>query len=118
MSSIASTPTPNTLSPFLSQIKYNKICKYWSIIENITYKLDNFNFKRYETDYKEEDDKEYIKGNAHNKKIDSYHEKLVCKLKYYKQEYEKYINKIGFELNDQTYDEYLFNLLNNGIVLN
>ena len=50
-------------------------------------------------------------------KLDIYIQKLRDKLIYYQQEYEKYINYIGFELNDRTYDETLFNLLNNGIVL-
>ncbi len=53
----------------------------------------------------------------HNKKLDNYIEKLRGKLNYHQQEYEKYINYIGFKLNDRTYDETLFNLLNNGIVL-
>jgi hypothetical protein len=77
------------------------------MIENITCKLDNFNFKRYNAYCEEEDDKEcvneeYIKGIAYNKKIYDYHKKLEGKLKYFKQEYEKYINKIGFELHHCT----------------
>jgi len=35
------------------------------------------------------------------------------KLKYYEDEYKKYVNRIGYELNDNSLDKKLFDLLNN-----
>jgi hypothetical protein len=35
------------------------------------------------------------------------------KLKYYEDEYKKYVNSVGYELNDNSLDKKLFDLLNN-----
>lgn len=104
---------------YLTKIQYNKINKYWEIINKISYKLENFDYSKYMSyEYYSDDDEEtIIECLKNNKKIDNYKEKLEGKFTYYQQEYEKYINSIGFELNDTTYDEHLFNLLNNGIIL-
>lgn len=120
---------------YLTTIQYNKICKYWRIINKISYKLKNFDYSKYKyyAVYLDacSDDNEYndekFKCIEHNKKIDNCIgtletletlEALESQLDYYQKEYEKYIGTIGFELNDQTQDEILFNLLNNGIELN
>jgi len=103
---------------YLTTIQYNKICKYWKVFEKYSYKLDNFDYSKYRSYEEFSDDEETIlECIEHNKKLDNYIEKLRGKLIYQQQEYEKYINHIGFKLNDRTYDEILFNLLNNGIVL-
>jgi len=103
---------------YLTAIQYNRICKYWKVFEKISYKLENFNYSNYRYYEEFSDDEETIlECIEHNEKLDIYIQKLRGKLIYYQQEYEKYINYIGFELNDRTYDETLFNLLNNGIVL-
>ena len=39
------------------------------------------------------------------------------KLQYFEEEYKKYVFNIEYELNNQNYDETLFNLLNNGIII-
>ena len=103
---------------YLTTIQYNKICKYWKVFEKISYKLENFNYSNYRYYEEFSDDEETIlECIEHNGRLDIYIQKLRGKLIHYQQEYEKYINSIGFELNDRTYDETLFNLLNNGIVL-
>lgn len=90
----------------LTRIQYNKICKYWKVIDNISCKLSGFDYLQYcSSHYRQEQE------------LSTYIENLKGKITYYEQEYEKYINSIGFVLNDRTYDEELFQLLNNGIVL-
>ena len=88
------------MNNYLTSIQYNKICKYWRFIHELSYKLEHFDYS--------DDDEEAI--------TDSYFEKVKEKLNYQQQEYEKYIISIGFELGNRTYDEKLFDLLNNGIV--
>ena len=108
----------NILSNYLSQIQYNKICKYWKIIEKYSYKVEHFNYNNYKSYEKYSDDEERSKECIeNNKRIDDNLQKIKNKLNYYEQEYEKYINTIGFELNNRNYDEHLFNLLNNGMIL-
>lgn len=103
---------------YLTTIQYNKICKYWKLIDKISYKLDNFDYSKYKWYEDFSDDEETIlEFIEYNEKLDGYIEKLRGKLNYYQQEYEKYINYIGFTLNNRTYDDVLFELLNNGIVL-
>ena len=64
------------------------------------------------------DDEDFIiKCVENNQKLNNNLEEIKSKLNYYQQEYEKYLDSIGLELNDRTYDEILFNLLNNGIIL-
>jgi len=106
------------LKNYLTTIQYNKICKYWKVFEKISYKLDNINYSKYKSYEEFSDDEETILEYVeHNKKLDNYIEKLKGELIYHQQEYETYINSIGFKLNDITYDETLFNLLNNGIII-
>jgi hypothetical protein len=103
---------------YLNPIQYNKICKYWRFINEISYKLENFDYSKYESYQEYSDDEETIsRCIERNNKLDRCLEKLKEKLNYYQQEYEKYINSIGFELGNRTYDEILFNLLNDGIIL-
>jgi hypothetical protein len=91
----------------LTELQYNKICKYWKYIDKYSHKL-----------YKlEHNSSLYMLSDEYSKDDYFYMEKLKNKLTYYQQEYERYINNIGFTLNNETYDEHLFNLLNNGIVL-
>ena len=78
------------LNKYLNPKQYNKICKYWKFMNDTSYKLEH------EYAYMDQE----------------YTELLI----YYEQEYEKYINSIGFELRNRTYDELLFHLLNEGIV--
>lgn len=85
----------NTLEQ-LSFIQYNNICQHWRIIELLIHKLNHLNYSKNET----------IEVSVKN---------LIEKLDYHQKEYEKYISEIGLHLNDQTYDDMLFKLLNNGI---
>ena len=103
---------------YLNPNQYNKICKYWKFINETSYKLEHFDYSKYQSYQEYSDDEEVISECIKcNKKLDNYVEKLRGRLNYYQNEYEKYINSIGFELSNRTYDEILFNLLNDGIVL-
>ena len=106
------------LNTYLSVKQYNVICKYWRIIETYRSKLENFDYSKY-TSYEEfTDDEETIaECIEHNNHISKRYEKLEGRLNYYEQEYVKYVNNIGYNFNDQTQNEHLFNLLNNGIIL-
>ncbi len=103
----------------LSAIEYNNICKYWRIFEKLNDKLTNFNkrykYKNYSNEYDSDD--EISASIEYNNKIRNNYSILENKLKYFEKEYVNYINKIGLKLNDPSQDEYLFNLLNNGIIL-
>ena len=50
-------------------------------------------------------------------KLENHYDNLRGKLQYFEEEYKKYVFNIGFELNNQNYDEILFNLLYNGIII-
>jgi len=103
---------------YLTPVQYNKICKYWRYINKVSCKLENFDYSQYKYYHEYADDEETITECInYNNEIYNYREKLKGKLIYYQKEYEKYINSIGFELINRTYDEILFNLLNDGIVL-
>ena len=66
----------------------------------------------------EDDDEEFVEGCIErNKEINKQYAEISEQLKHCEEEYAKYVNKIGFELNDQSQEECLFNLLNNGILL-
>jgi hypothetical protein len=103
---------------YLTTKQYNKIIKYWTYINKISHKIKNFDYSKYEWYEEYSDDEEHIiECKTHNKKLDDKIDQLYWHSCYYYQEYEKYINSIGYELNNRTYDEILFNLLNDGIVL-
>lgn len=105
------------LNQYINETQYNKICKYWNIINNLTYKLENFNYSKYKY-YELSEDEETIKDcNLHNKRINKMYKLLIEKINYYENEYIAYINKIGFKFNDSEQNECLFNLLNNGVIL-
>jgi hypothetical protein len=109
---------PPQFNKFLNQRQYDTICKYFKIIERLNKEkkiLDQTS--RYQTyDYWSDDD--YIlKCIDYNNRLNNQYKEIQDKLIYYEQEYNKYINKIGFKLNDTTQDEHLFNLLNNNILL-
>jgi hypothetical protein len=102
----------------LTTTQYNKICKYWRQIEKIQLKIKEFDYSRIkdsildwnssDTDDEEEEEEEEDEA---TKELCQ----LIHNVYYLEREYETYITKIGFELNDRSYDEGLFNILNNGI---
>ena len=103
---------------YLNIIQYNKICKYWHIIDKLKFNIKNFDNTQYlYYDEYSDDDDTIIECLSHNKIINDNYKQLLHKLDYFEQEYYIYIDKIGYKLNDQSYDEHLFNLLNNGILL-
>ena len=107
-----------SLNTYLNIKQYNVICKYWRIIEKYKSKLDNFDYSKYMSYEEFTDDEETIAEHIeHNNRIDKRYEKLQSRFNYYEQEYVNYVNKIGYKFNDQTQNEHLFNLLNNGILL-
>lgn len=118
MNTHQSNVMPPQFNKFLNQRQYNTICKYLKIIDRLNKEKNILDqTSRYKTyDYLSGDD--YIlKCIDYNNQLDDQREELHDKLMYYEQEYNKYINKIGLELNDTTQDEHLFNLLNNNILL-
>lgn len=110
---------PIPLNAYLNIKQYNAICKYWRIIEKYKSKIDNLHVCLKYKDYNEFSDDEEMLAECvkHNNRIDKRFEKLKGQLNYYEQEYANYVNKIGYTFNDQTQNECLFNLLNNGILL-
>ncbi len=107
------------LNTYLNVKQYNIIVKYWKIIEKYKSKLKNFHYSNKYMSYEEfTDDEETIEECIkHNTSVSEHFKKLQGLLNYYEQEYENYINKIGYNLNEQNQNEHLFNLLNNGILL-
>lgn len=105
------------LKNYLTVIQFNRICKYWRIFESLKYKFENFDNSKY-MDWDEYTDEEtIIECIKNNKRVDYRYDHLMWKMEYYEREYVNYIKEIGFELGDAKQDEILFNLLNNGIVI-
>lgn len=112
----------------LTEQQYNKIVRFWKYINNIEKELNNlkiiindhlgysnvyddgFNWKCHETMYAENE--LYEQEIISTRSLD-----LLSKLDYYNNQYESYVNSIGFELGDYRQSETLFQLLNNGIVI-
>lgn len=99
------------------------ILKYWENIDLLTCQVNNFYD---EHEYKEVKDsgrghfstpKSVYKINRRNENLNKKIEKLKGKLEQYEREYQSYINNLGLELNNREYDEPLFQLLNNGIII-
>ncbi len=121
-----------TLTNYLSQSQYNRILKYWKLIGDTSDKLEqyedyDYNIYIYDTakhcgrsgmnKYNDMTLGQAL-GLRHNRKqINKELYRLRGLLAYYQQEYEKYIKTIGYTLDDRTYDEKLFNILNNGILI-
>ena len=106
------------LNKYLTVKEYNNICKYWRLIEKYTQLLKNFDhskYKKYENYL--DDEEELLESIYYNKKLRNKWSMIEGKIKYYEEEYEKYVNKIGYKLSDQTQNEILFNLLNNGLIM-
>jgi hypothetical protein len=101
--------------------QYNTIRKYWRIIKKYELKIDNA-YTRYDAvayyELESDDEDQNNEIYKHNERIDELIYTLKGKLDYYEKEYTNYVNKIGYKFNDQTQDEQLFNLLNNGIMIN
>jgi hypothetical protein len=90
---------------YFTTTQYNKICKYCRVLNKLDSSIDS--------DYVD-----FEKKGRAVYDIWTFLEKLRIKcgkLRYFEQEYEKYLKKIGFELNNSDYDEALFNLLNYGV---
>lgn len=96
-----------------------KILKYWSVFETLTYKIEHFNFRpRLKYVYDKFFDDEYIvECVEYNDRLHERYRILKCRLEYFQKEYENYIHRLGYELNNPLYDETTFNLINNGIIV-
>lgn len=109
-----------SLNKYLTVQQYDKIRKYWKIIKKLSYKVERFEYVRenYMTYEEHSDDEDTIyEPIIQNRHVDNYYETLRGQLKYFEEEYANYVNKIGFQFNDRLQDECLFNLLNNGIII-
>jgi len=105
------------INNYLHITQYNKICEFWKIMEKLKYDLDNFENTLY-WDYEDSDEEEIENKCMHNYELMiNYKNTQQTKIEYYEKIYNNYVNKIGYELNDQSQDEILFNLLNNGILI-
>ena len=104
---------------YLTQIQYNKICKYWKFIDKFLHQLNNFDYENKYRRYDEFLDNEEIIYECieHNKKLDNLQLEIKNWLKYYYEQYELYLVSIGIRLCDNAQDEVLFNLINNGVIL-
>lgn len=105
------------LTNYLNIKQYKNICKYWTIITTLKYKLNNFDYSKYMSYEEYSDDEETISECIkYNDLIQARNQILTGKLEYYELEYANYINKLGFKFGDRTQDEILFNLLNDGLI--
>jgi uncharacterized FAD-dependent dehydrogenase len=107
------------LNDYLTATEFNKIIKYWKYIEKLTAKIEGFNYSIYQNYEDFSDDDETIESvKRHNNRLDVIIENLRGKLRNYERSYEDYVKRLGYKLNDRSQDEVLFNLLNNGIIIN
>ena len=113
------------LRAYLTEKQYNKICKYWRIINKYEDKVEKstirYDFLTYEQ-YSDSEDEGNISYKEHcdnhNATVCSKHTALINKLTYFNDEYDKYItNKLHYKFHDDAYPERLFQLLNNGIIM-
>lgn len=107
----------STLNKYLNLNQYNAIRKYWRLIEKYKLKLENFNSNHMSYEEFTDDEETIAECVEHNNRMSNRYEKIQGLLNYYEQEYVNYVNRIGYKFNDQTQNEDLFNLLNNGILL-
>ena len=108
------------LEPYLKQSQYEKIISYWKHFERLEMRIE---ISTTMFDYIDPDEEEYLDEeelnelDERNKALEGRIEQMRNTLFFLQQEYEMYINRIGYRLNDQSCDEHLFNLINSGIVI-
>jgi hypothetical protein len=120
MSASTTNPSMNaTLAEYLNVNQYNHVCRYWICVKNLTEKIDAFDYSSMCRNYDDKyDDETNIENNiAYNINLRKIQEERIGRIKYLDDEYVLYLNKIGFSLNDTSYNEVLFNFLNNGIII-
>ncbi len=110
----------------LQEKQYNKIIKYWAKIEKLEKKIAKYskyisNFDNFEEPYNgyldmEDVDNTIDKLMTYRRALETY-EMYQNELQYIKDEYEKYIYKLGYQFSDISQDEKLFQLINNGIII-
>lgn len=88
---------------YLTRHQLIKICKYRSILNKLKEKLQKF-------DLFDKPEYEFSLTNYFDNK--GKRDTIIGKMQYYSDEYNKYINSIGLELNDTTQDKLLYELLN------
>jgi hypothetical protein len=104
--------------PYLTEKQYHKICKYWKKINHLQFKIEHFDFS--EMDYCEnsEEDEEIIRECENkNAAISAKINLLRSKLFFLQEEYVNYIDKIGMCLLDRSQNEILFQLINDGLII-
>ena len=108
----------NHYKNYLTERQFNHICKYWIIVNKLNKQMVNTNWSKLEYDSLYDSDDYVLKCIDYNANLHYKYLRLVGKIQYYDEEIKKYIIRIGYELNDQSQDEKLFNLLNNGLLQN
>lgn len=109
-----------SLANYLTERQFNTLCRYWKTIERLREKaswpLRYVSFDEYD-DYAMDAEEMELRM-AHNKKIRDSHKRTLGRLAYFEQEYDNYVvQQLGYQFNDGSQDEALFQLLNNGILL-
>lgn len=106
------------IAEFLTEKQYNHICRYWKIYNDLTEKINSFNYDELKWDYDEAYDSDYFVEEClkENKKIQEEYKRLINQRKFYDIEYAKYVTKIGLCLYNNDHPTILFNFLNVGSI--
>lgn len=88
-------------------------------MEKLMYKIKNFNWsmRKSHREFRYLDDESIEECLAYNKNIEKNYYQLKGQFEYIENEYIEYVKKLGFIFKDQSQDDCLFELLNNGILL-
>jgi hypothetical protein len=109
------------LSMYLSRLQYDKIYKYWDVMNKLEYKIEHFDFSRLQSVAHLYDlyefDEYYYEIVEKNEEIHAELRDLKGRLQYIQNEYNKYIHCIGYSFNDRLMNERLFQLINSGVLI-
>jgi len=107
------------LGKFLNKKQIDKICKYWRVILQYNHDIENFNYAGFNvyTVYYDDDDENIKEMLNYNKRLQTRLDTLNNRRAYFEAEYEKYLERNNMQLGDPSYDEILFNFINNGVVI-
>jgi hypothetical protein len=94
----------NIYTYYVSRRQLFKICKFKSILNNLKKTLQNFDLF---------DKPEYSFSLTSYFDDKCKRDMIIGKIQYYSDEYNNYVNSIGYKLNDTTQDKKIYELLNN-----
>jgi hypothetical protein len=103
------------LEEYLTEKQFRKICQYWKRMDKLNEHLDRpLTYRRYNEYMPDELIEETLR---HNQELTTHHENIHSLLQYFETEYATYVESLGYQLRDASQPEILFNLLNNGILV-